>query len=569
MALTAEFGGSASLPTGWTFAQDGTGTATLDNTGRTAVLTIPAGVAADSITSPGSSDKSAGLVHAVSGDFDLAFRVDTVIGGDNSAMFGFILRGADDSDMVRYQVYAVGLAPRQYGYARFGGAGNNFRSASVLPSGWLESHGAWLRAVRSGSDFEFFMSGDGYRWAAMGASFTGSNDPQTVKLSLGQYADKVGAPFRIARSVDLAALGGTDARAPVPVYSPGATEVTDFSTLPAWLELQSQGDGDAVHAAGEVTLSTDAADGSTGRLAYTGVGYENAGMLIRYRCPVTGSSYLAIGLGVDDGGPVPMDVYANGPGYITEIEVATGQDLPVRIHRPLSISQFNEPYVFLYFDQEDGRDLTDLWWFRIEKFGARLRMRTWEDGTPEPSTWWFDGEEDTQRDEGLLQPYASVSHNDGSPAATELVIDSLAFYELNAGLPSASGDAALAWGWAASAAGADSTLRASGDAALSWSWSAAAAGADATIRDGGDASLAWGWAASATGAESTAVGAGDISLAWGWAAIVRGGEPGSEGTAWLTLSSEADVDLSLDSPTVELAVAGEGDGAVAVSVLLP
>ena len=41
MALTAQFGGG-SLPTGWTFVQNGAANATIDNSGESADILIPA-----------------------------------------------------------------------------------------------------------------------------------------------------------------------------------------------------------------------------------------------------------------------------------------------------------------------------------------------------------------------------------------------------------------------------------------------------------------------------------------------------------------------------------------------
>lgn len=448
MALTAQFGGGA-LPTGWSFAPNGaTSNAVLDNSGDCAEITIPAGTTSDSITSTGSVDNTCGLVHAVSGDFDIAQRISTPIGGDQTQIYGFVLRGSTNVHMIRYTPFANDAQTMQYGYQRSGGSGSTFRSPNPLIGDWLEANPSWVRCTRVGTTYTFSISGDGLNWVEQ-ASTTSAADPLTVKLCVGQYSQALGLPFRIDRCVDMTGLY-SDARNAVPAYYPGTTEVADLSAgVPSWMMLATEGDGDVVLGVGAgpafnpaIILSTAPADGSSGRILYNGAGYLNAGMLASSYIQGGSGSYGVIGLGVDDGGG-SIDVYSAAPGYIEEIHGTTGEQVSVRVHRPLVINIFNEPYLFLGGRSTPAGAGVKVY-CRVEKYGSRLRMRRWRYDVAEPTTWDYDGEEDSLRGLGPLKPYLAIGHNPGTVVtAPEMFVEDLEFYELTDAPPSVGYDVYL------------------------------------------------------------------------------------------------------------------------------
>lgn len=435
MALTAQFGGG-SLPTGWSFVQNGAANATIDNSGESADILIPAGTTSDSIFSTSSSDGTAGLEHSVSGDFDIAVRVSTVLTGDATPMFGFILRGATVAEMIRWSVYGNGAEANQYGYQRAGGSGSTFQGAGSLATAavYLGGAPAWYRVVRSGTTYTFYASGDGALWNQH-AQGTSNADPGTLKLSVGSTGNLSGVPVRIDEVVDLDAAGTTDARGTIQTTytDPASVLTTDFTTLPSWLVLDTTVDGTATHGAGYVELSTATADGSSGRLTYSGTGYVEGGLLLGLRVTTeNASAYIAAALAVNDGGG-NIDVYMGLPGYGFEILAQGSGDttVPIRVHRPASIDLFDEPYTFLAPKWSYG-DVTSKVWVRLEKFGSRMRMRTWLDSAgSEPSTWDYDAEEDTLRGEGLMEPYVSIGHNPGAPSDGAVRIEDLTFYEVS------------------------------------------------------------------------------------------------------------------------------------------
>ena len=80
-----------------------------------------------------------------------------------------------------------------------------------------------------------------------------------------------------------------------------------------------------------------------------------------------------------------------------------------------------------------GVDIQVLYWFKVEKYGSRLRMKQWEDRNGEPAEWLYDGEVDVLRGvstNNLLKPYVSIGHNPGTGETGAINILSLEFYEL-------------------------------------------------------------------------------------------------------------------------------------------
>jgi hypothetical protein len=107
----------------------------------------------------------------------------------------------------------------------------------------------------------------------------------------------------------------------------------------------------------------------------------------------------------------------------------------VVVRRPINQDGFNEPYMFLGpSGQQVNTALVS--WFRIEKYGSRLRMKQWEDAAGEPAEWLYDGEVDVLRGvnaNNLLKPFVSIGHNPDSATNTGAIsILSLEFYELTA-----------------------------------------------------------------------------------------------------------------------------------------
>ncbi len=432
--VTATFGGGA-LPEGWSFDQNSAANAVLDNSGDTAAITIPAGTISDGIFSVGSPDNTSGLTHAISGDFDVAVRFASVMTTDNSSDIGFVLTGATDADKIRFSIYSAGRVSNQYGYARVGGSGTNYQApAQINISDWLQTHPTWLRVVRTGTTFTFYGSGDGSVWTQF-TSVTGAYSPQTLKVHVGQYADAIGATVRVDQTVDLGDLETTDARGDAPTYYEGITVSSDLTTLPSWIDLDSEGSGSASHAAGEITLSTATADGSSGKLSFQGNGYDDAGVLMSWWVEnATGVPFLAIGLQANDGTD-GLDVYSDGPNYLHEIQAAgvQGKQVAVRTTRPYGTQVgFDEPYGYLGPNSTPFGVVTKQW-SRVEKIGSRLRMRRWLDTDSEPTTWDYDGVEDTLRgvSSNGYTPYAVMGHNPGDSSTGDLIIDSVEFYEIS------------------------------------------------------------------------------------------------------------------------------------------
>lgn len=443
MTLTATFGGG-SLPTGWSFEQNGAGNATIDNSGDCAEITIPAGTTSDSIYSSNSPDNTAGLIHAVSGDFDVAVRYSTIIGGDNSGMLGFGLRGPSDSEYVRYTFYAQTAMTNHYGYARSNNPSyfNNFRTATGLPvSLYLNGHPMWIRAKKVGSDFTFLGSADGLNWDEL-ASVNAPVVPEIVKLVAGQIGSKLGLPTRIDECVDMTGMND-DVRGPIPTVDVGTLESTDFTTLPTWTTLSSAPDGDAVHSTGKVSLSTAPLDGSKGVLSYDGVGYaRNAGLLVAFEVPTPDlSAYLSIGLFLDDGlGSV--DVNTDHPNY--KLDIGIGSSISGKfseVHRPVSVTTYQEPYVYLGGDAfPEGNQLSTRF-VRLERIGKWLRGKLWSSVTPggEPAVWDWEGVTDGLRGLGPLKPYVSLTHAPSAEPTATVDILSLDFYELVSSTPETPG----------------------------------------------------------------------------------------------------------------------------------
>jgi hypothetical protein len=422
--------GEGELPDGWTFVSDGSGQATLDNTDG-AKIVVPVGITADAISSTSSPDNTAGLVKHVSGDFDIAFRVANIAAGDNSRQWNIILRGNSDARMIRCCLYADTSQAQVYGYQRFDGSGGVF---TVTKAGWswLNGHPVWMRCNRTGNVYTFYTSGDGLGWAQI-AQLTSSIDAETFKIGVGQYSANLGLPMRVDEAVDLLQKGDTDARKAVPAYSNGATESTTFTALPSWLTLDAQGDGSATLGDELVELATAASDPSRATITYNGTGYENAGLLISAQKSNDSAAYVVVALAADDGGS-QIDVYADTPAYLIEfrLNVNPNESIPVLARRPITSNDFNEPYTFTGPGGQ-GVDKGFVYWFRIEKYGSRLRMKQWEDRNGEPTEWLYDGEVDVLRGvnaNNLLKPYVSIAHNPGTAETGAINIFSLEFYEL-------------------------------------------------------------------------------------------------------------------------------------------
>jgi hypothetical protein len=421
--------GRGELPDGWTFVSSSGGEATLDNTDG-AKIVIPAGVEADAISDPINSDDTAGLVTPVSGDFDIAFRVADMAAGDSSRMWNILLRGNSDARMIRFCLYANNITVKTYGYERFDGTGATI-PISQPGWAWLNGHPPWMRATRSGDVYSFYTGGDGLDWLPM-AQVTSSIDAETFKIGVGQYSQVLGLPMRVDEAVDLMAKGDTDARKAVPAYTKGTTETTTFAELPSWLTLDAQGDGSATLGANLVELATASSDPSRATITYNGAGYENAGILVSaQRSPLTpGKAFVVFGLAADDGGP-QIDVYSNTPGYILEFDHNQfDTSIPVIVRRPITLDIFDEPYGFI---GPGGMTVNqdNICWFRVEKYGSRLRMRQWDESrTTEPTWWLYDGEIDMLRGVGPIKPYVSIAHNPGLGENSAINIFSLEFYEL-------------------------------------------------------------------------------------------------------------------------------------------
>lgn len=426
--LDVDFGGS--LPSGWTFVDPTSVGSSLTHGTDYAQVSITPGMTADSINSVGSTDATVGLVHDISGNFDVAVRFASVFAGDHSTMCGFILRGASDAEMVRWTPYGTASRWSVYGYARSGGVGNEF-SNYADDNNWFYGNPAWIRASRSGTTYNFYASSDGVNWTQL-SQVTTNVDAITIKLALGQYQNNLGRAFRWELVRDLLTAGNTDARDAEPDYTTSQSQTTDFSSLPAWLSLESNADGSAVVTGGQLQLSTGSADQSYGRIAYVGTGHTYAGMLAKISWTATnGLAFGVAGLGVQDGGG-SIDQYSRSPAYGYEIAGdTTHASIPLRVHRPVgTVPDFNESYTFLEDGVNAPESTATWWWYRVEVIDDRIRFRLWADGSTEPSTWVFDGEESILRREGPFVPYLSISHNDGFAVSATIVADELTFYEL-------------------------------------------------------------------------------------------------------------------------------------------
>lgn len=434
------------LPPGWSFAQNSVSNATISHDDDFASITIPNGTTSDTIFNASNGDNTAGLVYPIEDDFDIAVRIGSARNSDDSTMYGFILRGITDAEMIRWTPYSTGAGYNVYGYERSGGSGTAFQgavglaAAAGLPGGTsLAGSPAWMRAKRDGTDYTFYVSHDGNTWYEV-STVDSSVDAITIKLVVGQIDAVVGLPFRYDAVVDLLSKGSTDARKTEPVYFKGASQFTDFSSgVPAWLSLSSNLDGDSELVGDEVHISTTAgANGSYGRMSYVGTGLTaNAGAHFRMYAPdrQTGS-YSAFGIGFQDGGG-DIDQYSPGPLFGFEAELATGTDnLPfIRAHRPNGVGYtLNEAYSFLTIEDYTP---TALWNFRIEIFGDRVRLKHWSDAVSEPTAWNFDAEDRTLALAGPLVPFAGVSYNDGAARTATAAFDSVEFYELTDTQPEA------------------------------------------------------------------------------------------------------------------------------------
>jgi hypothetical protein len=170
-------------------------------------------------------------------------------------------------------------------------------------------------------------------------------------------------------------------------------------------------------------------DGSRARLAYSGTTYEESGTLAQIQFQSLNSNLYGVsGIGRDTGG---IDQYSQGPAYAWELAPQTNRVI-VRVDEPgTANTSFNDQYTFLINESDFNLRGTPgpLFWTRVERVDGRIRARLWQDGTAEPSTWDYDGQDEIV--DGPYGPVLGLSHNDGTSGGPESMdIRSFEFYEI-------------------------------------------------------------------------------------------------------------------------------------------
>lgn len=402
MTVVTTFGGG-SLPTGWT-AELGTPATTLSHTTNESRIAVKMGLGYAAPDSASATDTSFGLVHALTGDFDLIFHLpnfDTYVRSDCG--FGVAFFGADrttDHLVVQEHIESVwttqtGTISRERSVAS--------RVASSYTSHYFDSNGPadcmedYLRVVKSGSTWTVYGSTDGLMWSQW-ATFTAAITVAEVKLfgvTLGQLA---GMTWR-ARAVYDGSVS-TDVREALGSLNTTLTRTTDFSSLPSWLINDSSQGASISVGSGQLSMTKTTTTMSSSRVICEDW-FTDTEVLVRFQIPTAATGkggFMVIGVQ----GRYPMDQYSLSTGYILEIaDNANTIVLRTGPGRGLNHgSDLNNEYDFLNSHYSSGATNgdhiptgwgNDVWmWARVQKIGSRWRYRGWADGSAEPSTWDYD-----------------------------------------------------------------------------------------------------------------------------------------------------------------------------------
>lgn len=432
-ALSEDFTGGA-LPTGWSESDPGASGSTFSYSDTAVTVTTPASQNTDTIFNTSSVDNSVGVTHAVApGDLDIAVQLDNDISQFENLSVNLLFFGSTNADAARFSIYQAGQ-PRAYSYARSGGAGGGV-GPTILAStnDWFQGIPAWLRVTYASSTgvWTFYGSADGANWDQI-IQNTRSFDAETFKISLSSFNTFPGGSLEINRVVDIAALGSTDVRSAIAAYE--RTSRVSFSgtdgSLPAGLVDDSANSGSITWTGSALRFTSNLGiDGSRARLRYTGTTYDEAGTLTQFQfAGINGNLYSVFGIGEDTGG---IDQYARGPGYAWEGNPSTNR-VVVRIDEPgTAATSFNDQYTFLIDDLGSNLGGTPgaVFWARIERVEDRVRARIWQDGSTEPSTWDYDGEDEMI--DGPFGPALALTHNDGTTGGDQYMdVLSFDFYEI-------------------------------------------------------------------------------------------------------------------------------------------
>lgn len=434
--ITTDFEG-ATLPDGWTIASP-VGGETITVSDSRLHITLPVDVAYDSVFNTSSADNSAGIEHAiVTADVDVAVQFDTDVSNTQGFGVGVLVKGATEADIARCSFYGpsgTGLNPLIFGYQRSGGAGGTSGNTNFADSNTY-AH-PWMRVAYDSATgtWTYYSSKDGAAWVQQQQRIQAFT-PTRLKISMTSSTPLPGGTTRVNKVVDLLAAGTTDVRDAVPALVPTTVFSLDGSAgaLPAELTDDSANSGSITFTGTAMRMTQDRdVNGSRARVIYSGSSVTDGGVLALVTHLVSNiNAFLALGIGRDTGNP--SDQYSRGPGYIHE---STGSTLrrAMRID-PNDLSAdgkagFEAPYGFLAIPTDTALFAVPTW-IRVEKVGRRIRMRDWPDGSAEPSTWRFDGQDEVQ--DGPYGLVLGYSHNDGTTGGTtSLDVTSVEVYELAA-----------------------------------------------------------------------------------------------------------------------------------------
>lgn len=428
--MNQDFEGS-SLPSDWIFEDPLSAGGSYVVTDSRVEVTIPSGVTLDSVNSTSSDDNTVGIYKTSDyTDIDIAFQIDTDVSQWGGLQVNFLLSGNAEVDTCRFAVYQGN--PNLYGYQRASGAGSSSGNAALTAYyNWWHGIPSWYRVTYdSGTGlWSFYASSDGVTWILCQQG-TRSFVADKIKIGVGQTGGTPGGTVRVNRVIDFLGAGSTDAREAI---SPGTTttrillEGTD-GVLPASFTDDSASGGSLTWTGTALRATTDLDTiGSRARIQYTGTTYDNCGILTKFQfIQSSASSYAVFGIGSDSGG---IDQYSRGPGYGFELTGAIYRRF-IRVDDIGDVlDSFDDQYTFLVDDTDTtlGGTPGPLTWSRVERYNGRVRGRYWTDGDAEPTTWFFDGEEEVI--DNPFGPILTYSHNDGTSGGDEFLdIFSYEFY---------------------------------------------------------------------------------------------------------------------------------------------
>lgn len=429
--------------------EPGSGTpATYTVDGDSITVSLPPGEMKTSISSLTSVDGSAGVSFPVEPDMDVAVSLATSVKGSYTLGYELLVTG-EGSDALRWSQYGIPTTTNMYAYGRARGGEQAILPATKTAGGHPEQTGnffSWMRVRHDAQSDEWslYLSHDGATWYEAAHS-TLPLSPSRMKVGVSNRQDRVPAALEIARVVDLRAAGTTDARRFLTHVTRSPLATTGFDELPTWLTDDSAGGGSVEVQDGGLVLTDRYAEptGTRARVLYTGEAcVGDCGLLVRARAEGTGTrntTFANVGLGSPASTDSEHDEYVRTNSCMAEFNGSHGVLRAFRVDRPpymrdplkLPPPAYYNRYDVWHEGVVDDYDHRSENWWRVERVGDTVRMRTWPVGSPEPSSWLWAGDDPLLGAE--LVPVITFAHREKGtflPDEARLFVDDLEFYSV-------------------------------------------------------------------------------------------------------------------------------------------